>query len=275
MTNLLPERKNIRNFRPDDIEGKFLFKQCRLTLDRFLADTAREEVADFCMRAERGAAPASQDAFHALQHSLSEIRQLHQSFQRVVGMSAERGEEVPTMSYVAEYIGRYHKNADMQVQAMASEAEKVRPVHAEDVSKEAFRNLLLEFGVLHYWLNHADAEPAYVELLSCQRKHAHRVMALLDFPAVKETLLQKDMQAFQELRRDTAVSYAELQKALGVSIPDAAIAELVEHPLTSLFSRASLEDIRAQFFQLPEAYKDSFAARLLMPGASEGPGFKR
>lgn len=77
------------------------------------------------------------------------------------------------------------------------------------------------------------------------------------------------------LRHATTRGYEGLQKTLGVSIPTEAAKELIEYPLTASLSRASLDDIRAQFFQLPADDKGPFAAKLLKPAAYGAASFKR
>lgn len=50
MTNLLPQRKSIRNFRPDDSEGKRYFVQCAGILDQFFLIQAHQDLAEHSAR---------------------------------------------------------------------------------------------------------------------------------------------------------------------------------------------------------------------------------
>jgi hypothetical protein len=250
------------------------FKQCSAALDQFFAVPAHADLADFCVRAGNAKHDAS-DVFSGLQHCLSEIRQLHQSFQRVAGMSSARGEDVPTMSYFVDYVDRRGKTAGGDALALAQQMNQGRPFEAEDVSKEAFRNLLLEFGVLNYLLMQPDAAQAFHELQTAQRKQADGLLADAHLPLINTGREHTDAQEFSMLRHATTRGYEGLQKTLGVSIPTEAAKELIEYPLTASLSRASLDDIRAQFFQLPADDKGPFAAKLLKPAAYGAASFKR
>lgn len=183
-------------------------------------------------------------------------------------MSASRGEEVPVMSYFVDYVGRRGKTASADAVALAQQMAQGRPFEAEDVSKEAFRNLLLEFATLNYWLASPDASAAFQELQAGQRRQTQRLFADIQLPLISTQRTHTDAQEFSAFCHAASKAYDELQKMLGVNIPNDAVKELVEHPVTATLSRAGLDDIRAQYFQLPAEDKASFAARLIMPKAN-------
>lgn len=266
MTNIYPHKTVIKNFQPDDIEGKHLFKESAAALNNLFADHDRSDFINFVAGIGNTSGQAV-DVQSGIRHSLVEIAQLHDSMTKLIGHSAERGEEVPTMSYFVEAVEQRGHKADAYSKSLAQQMRDGRPFDAEEMSKAGFRNILLELGTLNHWLSQPDAAEVFQELLHDKKKQQDGLSEYALPFAVKAQDDLNDGQKFSSFKHAVSNAYERMQKALGVKITDEKIQQLIEHPLTSSLSTGSLDEIRSQNFQMPDI-ETVFVQRLIMPSST-------
>jgi hypothetical protein len=269
MTNILPPRKNIRNFEDDDLEGKALFRATASILNEFWS----LPVAGQLGVGPTGLVGGGTTVEAGVGHSLQELKQLHENMERVVGESSvAHNEEVPIMSYFVQQVQGRGQKVDEVARTLAQEMTDGRAYFAEELSKEAFKNLLLELITLDYWLRQDGAVSAFQEMLARDQRRQRDIME----PYILKNLLgarnevedsQYKFRAFCKRVEDLKL---EAQKALGVDIPQEDVEQLVKHPLSAKLSLCPLDDLRQHYFKLPQAYDGEFVRKILSPGAPEG-----
>jgi hypothetical protein len=264
MTNLYPQKTVVKNFQPDDIEGKHLFKESAATLNGLFADPERSDFITFV--ASIGNPSGSEhDVQTGMRKSLIEIAQLHDSMTKLVGYSAQRGEDVPVMSYFVDAVEQRGHHADAHAKMLAEQMKDGRPFDAEAMAKEGFRNVLLEVATLNHFLSQPDGAEAFQELMKDKKQQRASLTYSLPFAMTAKDDLN-DQQQFSSFKHAVASAYEKMQQTLGVKIPDEKVVELIEHPLTSTLSTSSLDDIRSQHFHLNDAYTP-IVQKLILPSS--------
>jgi hypothetical protein len=265
MTSNLPKKSRIKNFSDDPVARNLFLTEVR-ELNALFRNPLIHSLGVVPVTATNNIIVGASTLEQHIQSSLQRLYEYHVWTEQLIGASIARGEDVPTMSVFLE-MGRNRKNLDYHTIDLMERMDEGRPYDADDLAKETFKVVLLEVGKLHLLMQQEGALSAMHEIRQrCARQSGSMLNDKRLLGIFKKAPV--DQEDFLDAQKKISDIFVNLQKAMCVALPDSAIQELIEHPLSAPLSVSDLDKMRQDFFCLYTAdakavQQSSFADRFM------------